>query len=140
MPKDPLYTIISTDHLASSPCPAHISGHLHPQLFTEGATWPLLHRTHIVFCVSVWALYHPLTEQIQNHLPSLSKESERSLGGWQRQEIDGPAQRAKYSSEDSERHSRLEKAKNSSTESIVYNSNNLYMGLLSLSNYRLLSS
>lgn len=38
-------------------------------------------------------------------LPNLSKESERGLGGWLKRETDGPAQRAKFSPEDSEYHS-----------------------------------
>ena len=116
VPKDMSYTISSTFHLTISQCSGYISMGICTPNYCGNASLAFCFIELPAFSVSSLSSGPSTDTAHPASLPNLSKESERGLGGWLKRETDGPAQRAKFSPEDSEYHSWLEKAKSSSTE------------------------
>lgn len=116
VPKDMSYTISSTFHLTISQCSGYISMGICTPNYCGNASLAFCFIELPAFSVSSLSSGPSTDTAHPASPPNLSKESERGLGGWLKRETDGPAQRAKFSPEDSEYHSWLEKAKSSSTE------------------------
>lgn len=134
------YTISSTFHLTGSQCSGYISIGICTPNYCGNASLALCFMEVTAFSVSSLSSVPSPDTAHPASLPNLSKESERGLGGWEmgdwRPNPEGQILTRGFWMPQLFRKGQ----KFLHWKSIVYNSDNLYTGSLSLNNYRLLSS